>query len=254
LLRAATPRAAESAADLLRALQGSSTDAIRRRIADEMTSSLSFDAYRERSERVRGATRFLAGASDVYAALLFLGLPVLIWFQHSERALWIAGPVLLALHLVTLVALIVARRRLFPGLRGELIEQVIACAIYPPALLHGLQDLAHQLLDGFHPALVAAVHLPKRERNRFLRGELGRVDLAARLAPPHAIGLAELEREALEALLEECDSSRESLLAPPLREDPLALAYCPICGVEYRIAQGSCGDCGVELTRYDAAE
>lgn len=251
-LRAPTRHAAEAAADLLGDLQGTRPSDARRRIARELRESLSVAAYREEAELLRRATRLLAWASDLYLLLLFVALPILIWREHPERALFIALPVLLAVHLLTLIALILAHRRLFPGRRAELVEQIVSCAIYPPGLLRALQDMKHQRLGRFHPAAVAAVQLPKEELTSFLRSELGRVELAAAgdRDDPEALGLGSLERDALHELIEACGESRETLRAPPAHEDPFALTYCPICLADYRVAEGSCVDCEVGLLPY----
>jgi hypothetical protein len=253
-LRARTKPGAEAAAELLRDLRGISPGDAHERISREIGESLSLSSYLGESERLRRATRLLAWSSDLYALLLFVGLPVLIWSAHSERALLLAFPVLLAAHLFTLVSLIVTHRSLFPGLTAVLFEQVASCAIYPPGLLRALQDMKHQVLGRFHPAVVAAARLPEEDRKRFLRSELGRVDLGAsrQRGGRESFGLATLEREALEDLIEASGESRETLLAPPAHDDPHALTYCPICLDDYRVAQGTCVDCGVTLVRYGA--
>jgi len=64
------------------------------------------------------------------------------------------------------------------------------------------------------------------------------------------LGLAALERDALNDLLQACGESRKALLAPPAHLDPVARTYCPICLGDYRIAEGTCVDCRVALVRY----
>jgi hypothetical protein len=250
--RAQTKHAAEAAAELLRDLQGLSLGDLRKRIARELRESLSLVNYRKESERLRNATSLLAWASNLYVLLLFVGLPILIQLEHAERALFMALPVMLSIHLMTLIVLVVAHRKLFPGRRGELLEQLVSCAIYPPGLLCALKNIQRQILDRFHPATVAAMHLPKEALERFLRSELGRVELAMSRdrGNSESVGLAALERDALIELVNACGESHEALLAPRAGEDPLALTYCPVCLADYRVAEGTCGDCGVALVRY----
>ena len=250
--RAQTKHAAEVAAELLRDLQGLAPGDIRKRIARELSESLSLVNYRNESERLRNATSLLAWASDLYALLLFVGLPILIWLENAERALSLALPVILSIHLMTLMLLAGAHRRLFPGRRGEFFEQLVSCAIYPPGLLCALKNMQRQILDRFHPATVAVMHLPKQELERFLRSELGRAELAMSRdrGNPESVGLAALERDALVELISACGEGREAVLAPRACEDPLALTYCPVCLADYRVAEGTCGDCGVALFRY----
>ncbi|MCH8082908.1 MAG: hypothetical protein IH885_01610 [Myxococcales bacterium] len=250
--RAQTKHAAEATAALLRDLQGLSLGDLRKRIARELRESLSLVNYRKESERLRNATSLLAWASNLYVLLLFAGLPILIQLEHAERALFMALPVMLSIHLMTLIVLVVTHRRLFPSRRGELIEQLVSCAIYPPGLLCALKNIQREILDRFHPATVAAMHLPKEALERFLRSELGRVELAISRdrGSSESVGLAALERDALIELINACGESHEALLTPPTGEDPLALTYCPVCLTDYRVAEGTCGDCGVALVRY----
>jgi len=250
--RAQTKHAAEAAAELLRDLQGLSLGDLRKRIARELRESLSLVNYRKESERLRNATSLLAWASNLYVLLLFVGLPILIQLEHAERALFMALPVMLSIHLMTLIVLVVAHRKLFPGRRGKLIEQLVSCAIYPPGLLCALKNIQREILDQFHPATVAAMHLPKEVLERFLRSELGRVELAMSRdrGSSESVGLAALERDALIELINACGESHEALLGLRASEDPLALTYCPVCLTDYRVAEGTCGDCGVALVRY----
>jgi hypothetical protein len=250
--RTQTKHAAEAAAELLRGLRGLPLDDTRERIARELSESLSLVNYRKESERLRNATSLLAWASDLYALLLFVGLPILIWLEHAERALFMVLPVMVLVHLMTLIVLVFAHRRLFPGRRGELLEHLVSCAIYPPGLLCALKDMQRQILDRFHPATVAVMLLPKEELERFLRSELGRLELAMSRdrGNPESVGLATLERNALVELITTCGEFREALLAPRAGEDPLALTYCPVCLADYRVAEGTCGDCGAVLVLY----
>jgi hypothetical protein len=251
--RAVTARRAEWLGTLLRELRGASPDAIRARLRQELAESLSLERFREASDRFRRTTRLLAWSSDLYAAGLFVGLPLLVWRVHSERALLLFFPVFLLLHGAVLAALVLAHRKLDPGARGELVEALIAAALYPPLLLRAVGELRLAALGGFHPATAAAALLPDEERRRFLRVELARLTYAADARAPRdrlGVGLADLEREALAALAAECGLSAEELLAPLPQDDPAVPAYCPICLSDYLRPTGECSDCRVALVPY----
>jgi len=251
--RAVTARRAEWLGALLDELRGATPDAIRERLRKELADSLSLAGFREAGDRFRRATRPLAWASDLYAAGLFAGLPLLVWQVHSERALLLFFPVFLLLHVATLVALVLAHRKLDAGARGELVESLIAAALYPPLLLRAQGELRLAALGGFHPATAAAALLPDAERRRFLRVELARLTHGAAARAPRdrlAVGLADLEREALASLAAECGLEAEELLAPLPQDDPVVPAYCPICLSDYLRATGECSDCRVALVRY----
>ena len=65
---------------------------------------------------------------------------------------------------------------------------------------------------------------------------------------------ADAERAGLMALVEQLGASLDVLLEAPVRQDALALSYCPKCHCEYRIGAGRCSDCDVELESFQAAD
>jgi hypothetical protein len=242
---------AESLARLLRDLAEMPPDAVRARIEAEFGESLSLDRYTEESERVKHATRWLVWMADIYFGWIFVALPILTWRLGAEGALTLVLPVLLLLHLATLLSFARAHRELLPRKDGALVEAVIAALFYPPLLLRGLHELRTAALARFHPAAVAAAVLRKDEQRSFLRAELLRSANRAEGGPREGgLALAELERRALLRLANELGESEDALFDPPPRHDPLAPSYCPACLTEYRREQGQCSDCDVDLIRY----
>jgi hypothetical protein len=244
---------AERTARIIRDLAGRSPNEIRDRLRHEIAESLSLDRLREEIERVRTATRPLAWMSDLHFAGLFVALPVLVGFVHVERALLLYFPAFVTLQLGCVVALIVAHRRLHPGSTGAMVEDVISAAVYPPNLLRALCTYRIDALAAFHPATVAAMGLPDDRRRDFLRAELIRTQ-HAKSEPSAAdcthFGLAEMEYEGLVGLALSCGDSVAELMAPRLRTDSVAQAYCPVCSCEYLANTGECPDCEIALVPY----
>jgi hypothetical protein len=242
---------AEWLARLVRDLAEMPPDDARARIEAELDESLCLDRYAAESDRVKRATGWLAWTSNLYFAWVFVALPMLTWWLGAEAALTLVLPVMLLLHLVTLLLFASAHRKLVPEEDGALVEALIAALFYPPLLLRGLHELRTAALARFHPAVVAATVLPKDEHRSFLR-----VELLHSAAPTEAasrdggLDLAELERDALLHLADELGESEGALFDPPSRRDPLAQSYCPACLTEYRCNEGECADCRVDLARY----
>jgi hypothetical protein len=252
--RAIAPVGAEPLADWLRGLaEGGESDAARQ-IEAALAASLSLARYREAKQRLAGRTRWLRTSSDLYALGLFLGLPSAAFVWGSEPVLLRGLPALGALHLLTLFALIVSWRRLYPGRGGEVAEAAFSAAFYPPLLLRAYGELRTRELALFHPAVVAIDSLPVDQARAFLRGEILRAAATADATADASVpGIAQLERRALEALESEWWEGAASLWAEPPRHDPGARSYCPACHVEYASGSGTCNDCDLVLTPYAAA-
>jgi hypothetical protein len=220
------------------AVEGADADAL---LDAALERAFDVDALRARHESVADATRWLARLSDASALALFALLPGLTLWLGGERALLFFAPGYLALHLVETLLLVRAHRRLRPAGSGEGIEAAFAAALYPPLLMRAAQDLRRRELSGFHPAAVVFVALPSDAALDSLRGWI------ARARTPR-------ERAGIEQLVERLGSSPEQLLVAPERSDPLAKSYCASCRVEYRLASGSCNDCGSQLDPFGDAE
>ena len=131
---------------------------------------------------------------------------------------------------------------------GALAVALVEVTLYPPSLLRGAQKLATEALGRRHPAVVALGLLPEAPGREVLRRAWLRLDEGD--ASGRAADLVAAERHALDALAREAGLSPEGLRAPPPRRDTQALAYCPVCLVEYRRAEGDCSDCGRALAGY----
>jgi len=253
--RALAKEQAEPLARFLRGLAGGDAARARESLDHRLAESLSLERYRRCRSQLAEATRWLRGASDTYWVALFVGLPLAVLVWGGEPVLLRGALPVALLHLIALFAYWWAHRRLYPESRGERAESVFAAALYPPLLLRTHHELRTRVLADFHPAVVAVAALPRDAGRAFLRGEILRStgQAAAHREAGAAPCVRELEIRALWALASQLGESRETLLAAPVRQDPRALAYCPLCHFEYAVATGSCADCGIALAPFEGA-
>lgn len=238
--------------DLAAAADGPST---RARIETEIDGMFDLARHREEQARFVRATRTLSWLSLGYFTALFAALPPAIWWLHEELGILAWLPFVVAFHTATLVALAMAHRRLMPDRGGERVELLISAALYPPALLRGLQELCDTACSTFHPAVLAATLTDEPARRGHLRSELARLVYLEGAARENddCPSLATLEYRALLGLLAEIGEDPTALLRPPQREDASARYFCPACLAEYRRRAGACTDCGIALEAYEAA-
>ncbi len=215
----------------------------------EPARSASPRQLRLRWERLSRDTRLLGGCCDLYALLLFAGLPLLIALLTEERALLWALPLVIVVHLITLFAFYGAHRRLRPELSGERWEALVVAALYPPILLRSRQDLVREELAGFHPMAVRAALVEREVLVERMQQGLAALEHAR---STQAETPAELERQraALWAVARECGLSAGELAAARIRDDESARSYCAICLSDYRSGFDLCGECGVRTTPY----
>lgn len=247
--RSATRAGAAALARLLADLAGASPAEVSARLRTELQHALSLTEHDEERTRLEAATRLLAWSTHIYLLLFLVGLPAAMGFYGEEAGLLRSFPVLALAHVASLAIMLRAHRRLFPADGGQRFEDVLAAALYPPALLRARARMQIEILGRFHPAVHAAARLEGEERRTFLRAEVARLELA--LQRGDATLIAPLEHEALNHLLSTCGESREALFAAmPAPGKPGEGSYCPICSAEYLMASGTCVDCGATLVPY----
>ncbi len=251
--RGVTKRHAGALADLVRDLGEQSVDAGRNAVARVLGDSLDVERYSAERERFGAATRALAWLSSADFVALFALLPAAMLSLHTERGILVWLPIGSLLHCATWAALLVAHRTLAPDARAERFELSISTALYPPALLHGLQKLWDDACSVFHPALLASVLLDGEARRARLRLELARVEHAPDGLNRGPLGIGALEREALLRFLARIGEDPEALRSPPPQRDPLAASYCPVCLCDYRGGATRCSDCDTALRAYRKA-
>jgi hypothetical protein len=225
------------------------------RLPREIEASLSLAELRRELGEVVRATRWLRALCQLYFLLVFAAPPLLAWRLGADGGWLAALPAIGAVHLTSVVALGFAQRRALPPSRRRR-ERLVGSALFPPALLRAPAELVAARLVAFHPATAAAALLGEDAFVRMLRSELGRLDLRAAGPPtgPAADGRAAWRRGVREGLLSLCEQrgiDRGHVLAP-VRVEPGAKSYCPVCLDEFLVVRAQCRGCGAASIAYPA--
>ena len=255
-LRAASYQHAAHLASFLGALATGDEEGRKHTLERLLKRAFDLSAAREVLSTAKGIVRPLEWCCAVYFLMVAAVLPLLVWRLDGEAAWRILLLPLLAVHVASLVAMVLVERRL-PDPAPGLAERVVVCALFPPALLRAPVELVSERLAAFHPATVAAALMPRERFDDFLRREIAEIDNPAWSRHGGSEAPDERERGEFLAVLR---SGLTSLLgqlgddASRLSDrrglDPAAAGYCPLCYGEYRDGGGSCRACGVDTVSY----
>ena len=258
-LRAASHRHAAHLAAFLGALATGDEEDRERALKRLLERAFDLPAAREVLSTARRIVRPLQWCCAVYFLMVAAVLPLLAWRLDGEAAWRILLLPLLAVHLASLVAMVLVERRL-PDPAPGLTERAVVCALFPPALLRAPVELVSERLAAFHPATVAAALLPRERFDGFLQREIAEIDNPLWSRHGGCEVAEEPERREFLAALRSGLMSLVGQLgdeAPRLTVrrglDPTAASYCPLCLGEYRDAGRSCQACGVDTVSYPPA-
>jgi len=220
----------------------------------EMARLLDARAARRRARLWNRCARPLDSGGRLLAFLMFVALPVALFFGGIYGAM----PAIVAAALVALAQIgmyAVLRRRLSPTVPGA--DGAWTMALTPPAAIRAADLLARDAFGMHHAlALGAATCRPAEARVmasqviRKLRHPLDGDD-----APCCAASAwnRSFRTRWLEAWIERTHGPLSGLLGAPSRESHEAVAYCPRCLQQYVHAAEECVDCpGVRLRAFEA--
>jgi hypothetical protein len=247
-----SPSLARSLAAWLRKLKalppGERASAIRERLE----ATLDSESLRKRWEEFQKASKWIRVLGNVLFFYLFLIGPALIW----KFGFLGAGPgLVLGLLLQTLTMGWLfwrAHGRLFPGGGEERFTPFLTMLLAPPTAIRACDLLGRRLVERWHPVAVAKFFCSAAAHQRLARQVL--IDLRYPFPPagpsddPRVIAVVDWFREVLreetEKALERAGLDRADLLQPPARLEPANRTYCPRCGAQFVLAEGSCAECG----------
>ncbi|MES1244144.1 MAG: hypothetical protein ABUT39_21245 [Acidobacteriota bacterium] len=243
---------AEEFTELLAEIRRLAPEARGRRLAKHRARAFDFslaekrlDALRERTELVR----ILGWGLFVFLLLL---LPAVLYL-HPRPDLLLLPQLLgiLLLYGAVLAAMAHAGRGLHRDGALRRRPSILPVVFSPVAATRAVAVLARDLFPGFDPLLLAALLLRKETFLERARAELHGAGFAAARGDEGWKRHWAERRKAVLRLLDRFEISEADALAPPVRQDPAAEAWCPVCGTEYRAkdesASGACDDCGVPL-------
>jgi hypothetical protein len=192
----------------------------------------------------------------VLCAIFFVNLLILLpLILYTELSLSLNLPVLfLGLGLNYLVILIMAywtHRQLYPKQVRQRGLMILSAVFSPITTIHILHHLTRDLYHRFDSLTVAAELLKRHDFKDQMRKELQRIHyLRARGVDESLNQCLDLKERTLERLRNDLGILLEEISAAPQRQDPLAISYCPLCGIEYRSGFDTCSDCQAPLREY----
>lgn len=244
----ATPAAARRWGAVLRELRLEPPARRAQRIREVFRDAADVDAAASlRRRHVR-----LAPALKILCAALFLVVFLLWpWSLYSDAlARPPLRPVLLAAAIlyVAVVAVSAWMLRLGRAPCRDALWALLSIVAFPPAAIHALTAVPRELYVRFEPPALAALLLSEDELRAYARAEWHRLEAArAAGATSDLAGFWEIRQEMWGAIWRRRGWTREEVLEPPRRADPDAVAYCPLCALQYARGSGVCAECLVPL-------
>lgn len=250
---------AEVFAELLAEIRPLSPEARGKRLAKQRARAFDFQAAEKRLDALRERTEFLRILGWGLFVLLLLLLPAVLYLHPRPDLLLVpllAG--ILLLYGAVLVATARAGRNLHRDGALRRRPSLLPIVFSPVAATRAVAVLAKDLFPGFDPLLLAALLLKKGSFLERARAELHGAGVAAGRGDESWRRHWEERRKAVVRLLDRFEISEAEALAPPVRQDASAEAWCPVCGTEYRSTSGStngstggdCDDCGLPLVAF----
>lgn len=197
-------------------------------------------------------TRVLRILSLVLFGFLFGIAPLLARFYGLRHV----GFFLLAGLLAQTIPIAILFRRqhkaLFPRASDERVTRFLTMLLAPPTAIRASDLLGRNLLEEFHPVAVARILcFPERFR-KIASGTLRDLRHPFFQSPSidHAEAIATeawFRRETtavLEDTVRQAGLDPAALVRPPASTDPSHRSYCPRCGAQFVLPQGTCADCG----------
>ena len=226
------------------------------RIGKELDRLLNVSAAKRRRARYRRVERFLTLECRLLFAVVFIGLPALVYFRGSLAAIPAAiAAILLLIRIAWLFNRV--HRILYRGEGTGRHAHIVEMMLMPLAAIRAQDRLQRELFADFHFLAVARA-LGTRRESRELAGlalrELEFTPASDGEEDPSTVWARRAWRDAVWRHIKQEYGEPQRLLAPPPRKSPASISYCPRCCEEYVMAQGVCQDCsGVPLRAFGKA-
>ena len=197
-------------------------------------------------ERPLGWLSLTCGA--VFYLLLFF-LPLIIytdWVNTQTLILW------LGLLLMADVAVAVTGYRLVLELRNQGLaasfNPLVWYLLYPPAAIHAASKMSREIYRTYDYLTVAASTLSRERLLSVFRAELYGITHALKSCNDKPWReYWERRQQVILTLLQQVEVSEPEALRPPVRKDPVAARFCPVCEMEYFDRARICTECQFDL-------
>jgi len=222
------------------------------RIAVSMRNSFNIERL-GRLKKLYGKLFFpLKLLSIALFGLLFILLPLCL-FTDLSTYIRLGGLVisLLLIYTFTILYSYFVYRKIYRPTRGRGLLFTLMQVFSPMSAVHSSSHLTADLYHRFDYRAVAATLLSKETFSALAASELRKIRYAFKTSGP--LELREywiLREKEIVQLVNQVGIKEHELMAPPLREDPLAIGFCPVCLAEYREGVTECSDCGIEIYKF----
>jgi len=223
----------------------------RRRAKIDIYYSKSFDL--DGLVQIRGALEsslgWLSSMCGAVFYLLLLFLPLMIytdWVSIRTLVSW------LGLLLVADVAVAVTGYRLVLELKDRGLDagfgRLLWYLLYPPASIHTASKMTREIYRAYDYLTVAASTLSRERLLSVFRAELYGIAHALKSCTDKSwLEYWTRRQRAILALLQQVEVSEPEALRPPVRKDPVAARFCPVCEMEYFDRAKICAECQFDL-------
>jgi hypothetical protein len=154
-------------------------------------------------------------------------------------------------YLIILIMAYWKHRQLFPKEFRQRGLMILSTVFSPVTAIHILHHLTRDMYHRFDSLTVAAELLKRDDFKDQMRKELQRIHYLRSRGVDESLNQSlDLKERALERLRNGLGILLEEISAAPQRQDPLAVSYCPLCGIEYQSGFDTCSDCQAPLREY----
>jgi hypothetical protein len=252
ILKVPSPLFAQHLVDLVREMANSDPEGRYQkmeRFFNETTDRQKLKSYKEKYVK---QFALLKGLCVIFSVNLFIFLPLIL---YTELSLSINLPFLLVgLGLNYSIILTIAywtHRQLYPKQFRQRGSMILSVMLSPVTAIHILYHLTRDIYHRFDSLSIATELLERNDFKDQMRKELQRIHHIKTLGMHESLNqFLEMKERILQALRNDWGISLEEIMGAPQRQDPLAISYCPLCGIEYRSGFNTCSDCQVPLKEY----
>lgn len=142
-------------------------------------------------------------------------------------------------------------KHLYSKDNGSLYKLIATMLFSPVSVMHISVHLTRNLLSTFDYMAVSALLLPREHFISLMRRELHLIENTGKYRDK--FGWEDywpMRSTAMQKLLAEVALTIDDVFARPPKNEPAAVAYCPVCLTEYRDGYNRCSDCAAALKAY----
>jgi len=220
-------------------------------IEKELKRQFDSKAIRAKTGEFQAATGWIGTLANLLFFVLPVVVPAYIW-AGVRAVTWVALLlVTLLLIAATTRSYLSAHRKLYPDEKDARFSETLTVALSPFAAMRAHDSLGRNLLASFDPLAIAAVLLPAPafeqvagQAYRNMLFPLACSEPGSEAFQLESRGFQQMRDRVRLAFLKKNVADLERFAAAPPADSPESCAYCPRCHAQFRIASGTCNDCG----------